>query len=347
MFHSRHFGPSYTFANICNRQEIYDLRPSYRCSRRCLLCFPNWFILYPEVMRSEYRPLQTSNPSLSYLETGKRGFESDVRPWFWILSMFLGPVIRSLTFQWYSFINTKTLIQGEAILTQLIFEHSLRIRFKAEHSDKESGGTHGQASDTAVAVPETAPTAKASITTEDGESNTTVEAGPSDSSKGSKSSRSSVSKLKGDGIKRKEKKAESVNLVGKLNNLVTTDMRNILETRDFLMLCKSSEFQRLQDTHSTKVLFVPLQISLCCTFLYRILGWRSVSSQHPSRDRGLTPFKFSSAFVGFACIVLLFPLPGYMAKLTQDTQRTRIKMVRSSNTYSTKLFLNTDCLVTD
>ncbi|KJA23280.1 hypothetical protein HYPSUDRAFT_201568 [Hypholoma sublateritium FD-334 SS-4] len=225
---------------------------------------------------------------LDYLETGKSSFKSDIRPWFWILSMFLGPVIRSLTFQWYSFINTKTLIQGEAILTQLIFEHSLRIQFKVENPDTKSGRSHGQESATAIAVPETAPTTEASIPTEDGEGNITVKAGSS--SKPSKGKRASVSKVKKDGTKLKEMKAESANLIGKLNNLVTTDMRNILETRDFLML----------------FLFVPLQIFLCCAFLYQILGW--------------------SAFVGFACIVLLFPLPGYMAKLTQDIQRTRIKM---------------------
>lgn len=198
--------------------------------------------------------------------------------------MFLGPIIRSLTFQWYSFINTKTLIQGEAILTHLIFEHSLRIRFKAEHSDEKRGRVPEEDSLIAVAVPETIP-----VPTDGGENNGTGEtSSSSESSKGSKSSRSSVSEAKSSGIKSKEKRAENANLIGKLNNLITTDMRNILETRDFLMLCKDVELQILRETHSVKVLFVPLQISLCCAFLYRILGWRSVSSHYASHGCGLT-----------------------------------------------------------
>ncbi len=229
--------------------------------------------------------------------------------------MFLGPIIRSLTFQWYSFINTKTLIQGEAILTHLIFEHSLRIRFKAEHSDEKRGRVPEEESLTAVAVPETASATEASAPTDSGENNATEEitSSSSASSKGPKSSRSSVSEAKDSGIKSKEKKRENANLIGKLNNLITTDMRNILETRDFLMLCKDSELQPLRETHSAKVLFVPLQISLCCAFLYRILGWRSVSSHYASHGCGLTQFH-SQCICWFRLHSPSFPAPRIFSK---------------------------------
>ena len=52
-------------------------------------------------------------------------------------------------------------------------------------------------------------------------------------------------------------KADS-NLVGKINNLVSTDLENIVEARDFFLL----------------VFYVPVQMALCIVFLYMILGWR-------------------------------------------------------------------------
>lgn len=48
------------------------------------------------------------------------------------------------------------------------------------------------------------------------------------------------------------------NLVGKINNLVTTDLENIIESRDFVMI----------------LVYVPVQVTLCIVFLYAILGWR-------------------------------------------------------------------------
>lgn len=55
-----------------------------------------------------------------------------------------------------------------------------------------------------------------------------------------------------------ERGSGSSNLVGKINNLVTTDLANIVDSRDFLLAA----------------LHLPLQITLCIAFLYAILGWR-------------------------------------------------------------------------
>lgn len=84
----------------------------------------------------------------------------------------------SLSQQWYIFINTRLLVHVEGVLTQLVFEHSLRIRMKAEPSD----GT-----DKLSAAP-------------------------------------------GGG------RPKANNLIGKINNLVTTDMASISDARDPLML---------------------------------------------------------------------------------------------------------------
>lgn len=47
-------------------------------------------------------------------------------------------------------------------------------------------------------------------------------------------------------------------LIGKINNLMSTDLHNITEGRDFLVL----------------VLYAPLQFLVCVGFLYKVLGWR-------------------------------------------------------------------------
>ena len=50
------------------------------------------------------------------------------------------------------------------------------------------------------------------------------------------------------------------NLVGKINNLISTDLANIVEARDFLLV----------------LVYIPLQITLSIIFLYAVLGWRYV-----------------------------------------------------------------------
>ncbi|OCH85242.1 hypothetical protein OBBRIDRAFT_807663, partial [Obba rivulosa] len=47
------------------------------------------------------------NKLLAYLETGGEG--AVVRPWVWISWLFLGPVVGSVTFQWYIFVGTDAL----------------------------------------------------------------------------------------------------------------------------------------------------------------------------------------------------------------------------------------------
>lgn len=175
---------------------------------------------------------------LHYIETG--GSDATIKPWFWISWLFIGPFIISLTRQCYVFVATRMLVQTEGLLTQLIFEHSLRVRMKAEPSD-----------------------------------------GPE------KLSRESA------GVQRESRRGKSDNLVGKINNHVTTDMVNVVEARDFLFL----------------ILYTPLQIIFCITFLFRVLG--------------------PSSFVGFAVILAMTPLPVMMAKLIRKTQVERLKMTDS------------------
>ncbi|KAF5327412.1 hypothetical protein D9619_003959 [Psilocybe cf. subviscida] len=59
-----------------------------------------------------------------------------VHPFVWVACLFLGPTSVSLCEQWYYYTSNVTLARARAILTELVFEHSLRVRFKAETEEK-------------------------------------------------------------------------------------------------------------------------------------------------------------------------------------------------------------------
>jgi hypothetical protein len=104
--------------------------------------------------------------------------------------------------------------------------------------------------------------------------------------------------------------AHSSNLVGKMNNLVSTDLDNLVEGRDFLLL-GSTSFARVSFNvflmSYTLVLYLPLQIALCILFLYSILGW--------------------SAIAGTIAMLALFPVPGVVASKIQKVQNECMKRV--------------------
>ncbi|PPQ81860.1 hypothetical protein CVT25_013460 [Psilocybe cyanescens] len=164
------------------------------------------------------------NRLLSYLEVGRE--KSAVRPWVCVSLLFLGPMVSGVVLQclrYYSQpygLQTRLVTQIEAILTQLVCEHALRIRMKSD----------------------------APKSTQEG------------------------SLVLGDAPR-----AQGANLLGKINSLITTDLANIREARDFMSLA----------------IYIPLHVSLAIWFLYVVLGW--------------------SAFVGLAVIIALLPVPGYVA----------------------------------
>ncbi|KAJ8084456.1 hypothetical protein PM082_003226 [Marasmius tenuissimus] len=218
---------------------------------------------------------------LRYLESD--GAETaTVRPWVWISWLFLGPVLGSLTVQFYILVATRLLVQVQAIITQLVFEHALRIRVKAEPPDSPSSN---------VTIPESPPEYSSSPEGEGSDAGTVVaHSRETTVQEGSAATASSSN----DGNKKKRKKdssptSDASNLVGKINNLVTTDLDNIVETRDFLFV----------------VVYVPVQIVLAIVFLYIVLGW--------------------SSLVGLAMMILLLPVPGLVARMVQKVQDERMK----------------------
>ncbi|KZT06271.1 P-loop containing nucleoside triphosphate hydrolase protein [Laetiporus sulphureus 93-53] len=233
------------------------------------------------------------NQLLRYLEHNGEG--AFVRPWVWISWLFFGPVLGSVAVQWYIFNTTRMLTQATGIMTQLIFEHSLRIRVKAEVSETPASS----AVNTAVGTPDNASIVEEqeheSPTGSSGEDETMFASTASvDTSSTQGKQKAKAASVSGDSKKNEEKPANADgtkggNLVGKINNLVTTDLDNIIHGRDFLFI----------------VVEIPIQLCLCVWFLYSILGW--------------------SAFTGMAVMVLMFPLPGYVAKIIQSIQQEKMK----------------------
>lgn len=203
----------------------------------------------------------------SYLENGE---DSTIQPWVWILWLFLGPVVGTIGFQWYIFLTvssvtlhscfrltlfskTATLVRTEGIITQLVFEHALRIRVKAQTDSELSSSVPS----TAVPTPDTASIAESTVSEDQTVSSTVI--GAESSTAGSETVRASNSSVssKGKGKKQTGKdlktpeapvsRSSTDNLVGKLNNLVTSDLSNIVEGRDFMLLCKFLYYVRKED----------------------------------------------------------------------------------------------------
>jgi hypothetical protein len=176
------------------------------------------------------------------------------------------------------------------MVISLVFEHALRIRLKAETTSNGSSAAAPESAD-----PEPVSAAVAAAAPGIGEVETAVKEGgqagadevtlhsraetavsasgsasasaaPSEAGHASEASAATlVGTAKDDkkGKKDEEKKdkkddKKKGNLVGRINNLVTSDLQNITESRDFLFL----------------VLSAPLNIVFGVVFLYAILGWR-------------------------------------------------------------------------
>ncbi|KAF8218227.1 hypothetical protein K438DRAFT_1925383 [Mycena galopus ATCC 62051] len=79
------------------------------------------------------------NRVLSYLEDPNP--DTFMKPWFWVLLLFFGPLTSALAFQWDLFIATHIMVQASALVMELVFEHALRIRVKAETVDKDDAAS--------------------------------------------------------------------------------------------------------------------------------------------------------------------------------------------------------------
>lgn len=150
--------------------------------------------------------------------------EATIRPWVWIALMFAAPILGSMGFQYYTITMSRALANAESILTQLVFEHSLKVRIQGDTLDpsQETGRLFGSTS----AV------------------NTSTSS-----------------------------------FMGRLTNLATIDLNNIIRARDLVIICKSRLLRSSEDSVRTLVSSLAYarsgdwkrSVSLC-------LAWLEVSS---------------------------------------------------------------------
>ena len=235
-----------------------------------------------------------TNQLLSYME--KNGEDFKYRPIVWVVLLFVGPVIGSLSIQFYVFIQTRGLVRMESVLTQLVFDHSLRLRMKestgGDEEEKSDGEENGQATGPLISIEEVvdhapgmpedlvhgdAPVEEEIVALEldnaahsNGlsESNDSTEVG---SSEGSRKGKAVDRKAQAD---KEAEQAKSQGIAGKINVLIAADVPAVLEggsSRAMLVILSSDS----SSGRDLPVVFVyaPLQLCLCTYFLYKILSW--------------------------------------------------------------------------
>ncbi|KAH9836198.1 uncharacterized protein C8Q71DRAFT_761194 [Rhodofomes roseus] len=218
-----------------------------------------------------------SDCMVSYIEQGGEGMT--VRPWVWIFLLFLGPTAGTFAFQWYIYTAATLTVRAKAMITQLVFEHALRVRMKAETAGaKAAPSTPGRTPDTASLAEPASANGTNGMETDNGEDATL---------RGSSTETTATTK-DGEDSSKEGSSGGASNLVGRINNLVTTDMQTIDHGRDFIFV----------------LVEVPTQLALCTWFLYSVLGW--------------------SAFVGMGVMGCMLPLPGYVASFVHGLQEKKM-----------------------
>ncbi|KAF9469444.1 P-loop containing nucleoside triphosphate hydrolase protein [Collybia nuda] len=144
---------------------------------------------------------------LEYMGSGGEG--AVVRPWVWIASLFLAPFSATLIMQQYQTRLTRVTVRLEAMLTQLILQHALRIRVVAEVT-AEAEHVKSHSTTMAPAIPpsehdNTASTSSAVYTT----------TSPSTTTPNANAGKS---------------------LVGRMNNLISSDMQAIGQGAEFIQV---------------------------------------------------------------------------------------------------------------
>ncbi|KAJ7267338.1 hypothetical protein C8J57DRAFT_1435960 [Mycena rebaudengoi] len=215
---------------------------------------------------------------ISYLENPDS--TSSIRPIIWVLWLFIGPMISTISFQGYyrmsvlSIVKYRVVARTEALLTELIFEHALRVRVMAHHSvdgPSKSAELSRTSSDDAGSI--------ASLNPGEAQSDASGETAQSTTPKD---------------IEYLATAAPSGSIdVGKISNLVTTDLRNVTQMNDAMLFLFNT----------------PTAIIFCTVFLYAILGW--------------------SAFVGMGVMAALFPVAGSVSNILQGIQKNRISAADS------------------
>ncbi|KZS96534.1 P-loop containing nucleoside triphosphate hydrolase protein [Sistotremastrum niveocremeum HHB9708] len=248
---------------------------------------------------NEFAAPIATNRILASLEPG--GENTNIKPWVWILWLGTGPIIGSMCNQIYIYLQNLNVVRVQAILTQLILVHSMRVRLstvwdKPEES-KETSPVRSESETTSTIASETTTPNTDTVSLPESSDDTTIQGSESTTLLPSSSAQSaisvdSVSVSKKDGAdkadkeKAEEKKTEDY--IGKINNFLTTDSHMLLLAQNWMQPA-----------------VLVLRIFFCMGLLYTILGW--------------------SALVGMGVMIICLPLPGYIGKMMMKYQRVKMK----------------------
>ncbi|ODO04635.1 hypothetical protein I350_05244 [Cryptococcus amylolentus CBS 6273] len=190
------------------------------------------------------------NQLLDYLETDGKGH--NVRPIVWVVFLFMGPTLSSLFMELYIFTATRCLVRAEALLTQLLFDHSLRLRMKDQVDDeKEEEEEVKESAGPLITVEEVdhAPDAPRGLIAAEAETATPAESGTGKDKTDRKAAADAEAK-----------KSKGQGLAGKINVLMAADIEAVGEGRDLALI----------------FVYTPVQFALCVVLLYKILSWSSL-----------------------------------------------------------------------
>ena len=195
-------------------------------------------------------------------------------------------------------------------MTQLVFEHALRIRMKedapktegtsipntpkAQTFDLPSVDEEDPSGVDVDAASTTATTAVDGTTTAAASASITGDANAQTPNKSISLPLPPPPPSAPEQGKDEDSSPSATNLAGRINNLISTDLENITDSRDFMFL----------------VIYAPLQTALCIVFLYSVLGW--------------------SSFAGMGILLLSVWAPVEIGKWTHSVQVRRMKAVRTS-----------------
>ncbi|WVQ88009.1 hypothetical protein IAS59_001740 [Cryptococcus gattii] len=235
------------------------------------------------------------NQLLDYLEKDGKGHS--LRPIVWIIFLFLGPTFGSLTMQFYIFTTTRSLVRSEALLTQLLFDHALRLRMKDQMDDNQEKEVddmaNGEGSAPLITVQNVeevighAPGAPEEF--RDRSDNETEEESIAHGSVGSVSDSNKDAAVDRKAAADEEaRKSKGQGLAGKINVLMAADIESVIEGRDLALI----------------FVYTPVQFVLCVVLLYRILSW--------------------SSLIGMLTMFITLPLPGLLTKLNAQFQQKRM-----------------------
>lgn len=214
-------------------------------------------------------PFGTQN-LLKYLESGAHPF--NLKPWIWIVVLTAGPVIAGCCSTQYLFIGTRIFVEQQSVLSYVIFHHALRIRMKSTIEAEEDKTKKAE------------PSREPSTTTQSSASTTDVsesEVSDTESTAVDDSSEETI-------VAEKSNKPKADHLLGKINNLLTTDLNAI-----------SNSYNNL--TLSATV----IQFILSIYYLYILVGW--------------------SSLVGLTVMIILSPAPAFMGKQMVKIQQVKMK----------------------